>query len=69
MQCVLCDGQTVPRLVKTDLVVGGQRVWLLDVPADVCEGCGEAYFELAIFDEMEREARARTRPTPGAGSS
>lgn len=57
MQCVLCDGQTVPRLIKTDMVVRGQRVWLLDVPADVCQACGEPYFEMAIYEQMEREAR------------
>jgi YgiT-type zinc finger domain-containing protein len=57
MQCVLCDGVTAPRLIKTDMVVRGQRVWLLDVPADVCQNCGEPYFEMAIYDQMEREAR------------
>jgi YgiT-type zinc finger domain-containing protein len=57
MQCVLCDGQTVPRLIKTDMVLRGQRVWLLDVPADVCQACGEPYFEMAIYEQMEREAR------------
>lgn len=59
MHCVLCGGRTEPRLVKTDMWVGSQRVWLLDVPADVCLACGEPYFELAIYDQMEREALER----------
>ncbi|MDB5097516.1 MAG: hypothetical protein JWM80_1937 [Cyanobacteria bacterium RYN_339] len=59
MQCVLCEGETAPRLVRTDMVLRGQRVWLLDIPADVCKGCGEPYFELAIYEEMEREALER----------
>ena len=57
MQCVLCGGQTEPRLVRTDMLVGGQRVWLVDVPADVCRSCHEPYFEMAIYEQMVQDAR------------
>ena len=57
MNCVICGAITLPRLVKTDIVVHGRRVWLADIPADVCCGCGEPYFEMANYDQMEREAR------------
>ena len=59
MHCVLCGGQTEPHLVNTDLALHGQRIWLLDVPADVCQSCGEPYFEMAIYEQMESEARAK----------
>lgn len=56
MHCVLCEGETAVQLVTTDLVFKGERFWLVDIPAEVCRTCQEPYFEMAIYDEMEREA-------------
>lgn len=57
MQCVLCGGCTAVQLVETDFALEGERFWLVDVPAEVCQACSEPYFELAVYDEMAREAR------------
>ena len=57
MECVLCAGATEPRLVETAFAVGKSIVPLLDVTADVCSACGEIYYELAIYEAMERDAR------------
>jgi YgiT-type zinc finger domain-containing protein len=56
MHCVLCGGDTQVQLVTTDLMFRGERFWLVDIPAEVCVSCQEPYFEMAIYDEMEREA-------------
>ena len=56
MYCVLCGGNTSVQLIKTDYEFRGERYWLIDVPAEVCETCQEPYFEMAVHDEMHREA-------------
>jgi YgiT-type zinc finger domain-containing protein len=59
MDCVLCGGRTEVRLIDTHMTVRGRRIELKDVPADVCRQCGEPYFEMAIYEQMERDARER----------
>lgn len=59
MHCVLCGGDTEIRLITTDMTHRGERFMLVDVPAEVCVMCHEPYFEMAIYDEMEREAAAQ----------
>lgn len=61
MHCVLCGAATRVQLVSTDLVYRGERFWLVDIPAEVCTGCDEPYYEMAIYDEMEREAARQWR--------
>lgn len=57
MQCVLCQGETEARLIDTFMKVGQRLIPIKDVPADVCTTCGEPYFELAVYDQMEHDAR------------
>ena len=59
MQCVLCGGPTAVRLVTAEMVHRGTTYVMRDVPAEVCERCGEPYFELATYDEMAAEAAER----------
>lgn len=59
MHCVLCGETLVPRLVSTDASFAGQTYQIPDVPAEVCLGCGEPYFELAVVDDLEDEARTQ----------
>ena len=59
MQCVLCGGVAVPRLVTTDVAHRGVTFLIPDVPAEVCEACGEPYFEMAVLDDLHAEAAAR----------
>lgn len=61
MHCVLCGDAAVPRLVTTDMTHRGMTFLIPDVPAEVCMGCGEPYFELAVIDELQAEAAARWR--------
>jgi YgiT-type zinc finger domain-containing protein len=46
MECVICkNGQTVNQTVTTTLEQNGKAFVFKDVPARVCENCGEQYFE------------------------
>lgn len=67
MHCVLCGGATRVRLIQTDMTYHGERFMLVDIPAEVCEACDEPYFEMAIYDEMEREAARMWATRRGAG--
>ena len=45
------------------LSVGRNLVAIIkNVPAGVCEVCGEQYFKAQIVKAMEREARSKTKP-------
>lgn len=44
MKCTICrQGETWPGLVTVTLTRGETTVIIKDVPADVCENCGEYY--------------------------
>ena len=44
MSCALCkNGQTAGGLVTVTLQRGGTTVVLKEVPADICDNCGEYY--------------------------
>lgn len=44
MKCVLCkNGETKPGTATVTLQRGGAVVILKDVPAEVCDNCGEYY--------------------------
>lgn len=49
MQCVICkQGETRPGTATVTLERGATTVVIKQVPADVCENCGEYY----LSDEM-----------------
>ena len=57
MQCVICKtGET--KKGKTSFTVEKSGAYLVfsNVPADVCNTCGEAYFSLQIAQELELRA-------------
>ena len=44
MKCVICrNGETAPGHVTETLQRGGATVIVKDVPADICNNCGEHY--------------------------
>jgi len=46
MKCVICkNGQTVNQTVTVTLEQNGKTFVFKDVPARVCENCGEQYLE------------------------
>jgi YgiT-type zinc finger domain-containing protein len=57
MMCVLCkNGVTRPGTVTVTLERGKTVVVVRDVPADVCENCGEYYLDSAVAQEVYQRA-------------
>ena len=62
MKCVICK-QGVPRPGKTTVILqrDGTTLVVVNVPAEVCENCGEAYVDEATAGELLRRAEEATR--------
>jgi YgiT-type zinc finger domain-containing protein len=53
MKCTLCrNGTTKPGRVTVTLERGNTTVVLKDVPADVCENCGEYYLSAQVTERV-----------------
>ena len=59
MTCILCkNGETRPGTVTVTLERGKTVVVVRDVPADVCENCGEYYLDSSVAQEVYQRAEA-----------
>lgn len=53
MKCILCrQGETQPGKVTVTLQRGESTIIIKDVPAEVCENCGEYYLEEQIAEKI-----------------
>jgi len=53
MRCLLCKhGETAPGKVTVTLQRGETTVIIKDVPAQVCENCGEYYLEEDVTGQV-----------------
>jgi YgiT-type zinc finger domain-containing protein len=59
--CSFCGGRVVEERVTVIRTPRRRLVVLEDVPAGVCQQCGERYFRGAVVEEMER---LLNEPTP-----
>ena len=61
MKCIVCrHGETRPGATTVTFHRDGYTLVVNDVPADVCENCGEAYVDEAVTEQllaMAAEAR------------
>ncbi len=65
MTCVICKhGQTKPGHTTVTLQRRGCTVIVKEVPADVCDNCGEYYLTQAVTKELLK--RAETAVQSGA---
>lgn len=54
-RCYFCKGQVIPKRVRHIHEWGNQVLIFEDVPAEVCQQCGEVYFgpeALRMMDEV-----------------
>ncbi|WPL16079.1 YgiT-type zinc finger domain protein [Thiorhodovibrio winogradskyi] len=59
MNCTLCKhGETTPGMVTVTLTRGDTVVVLKEVPAEVCENCGEYYLDSATAERLYQQADA-----------
>ena len=63
MKCVVCkQGETRPGTATVVLQRDGATVVINDVPARVCENCGEEYVEEKVAESVLASAQASARP-------
>lgn len=65
MKCPICrHGETLAGTVSVTLERGGLTLVVKDVPAQVCDNCGEAYVDeqaaAQLLEQADAEARAGT---------
>lgn len=62
MNCVICTGgETRPGKTTITLERGAATLVFKEVPAQVCENCGEAYVDREITEELMRIAEEAIR--------
>ena len=62
MKCILCrQGSTRPGLVTVPLQRGDTTVIVKQVPAEVCENCGEYYLTQEVTEKLLARAEAAVR--------
>jgi YgiT-type zinc finger domain-containing protein len=62
MRCTICKhGQTVPSKVTVTLDREGSTIVFRQVPAEVCESCGEQYVDEKTTAEMLQQAAHAVR--------
>ena len=62
MKCVVCrQGETKPGVATMVLQRGGATVVINDVPARVCENCGEEYVDEHVVEKVLTAAEASAR--------
>jgi len=60
--CYFCKGRVVQQKVKVDFRWGQRLKIIEDVPAKVCQQCGEQYFQSHVYKGMEKLAASRKKP-------
>ncbi len=62
-ECHFCGGRVSEQKITVDYRWGDKLVTVItNVPAGVCELCGEQYFKAPVIKAMERAARSRKKP-------
>ena len=62
-ECYFCKGRVVEQKVKVDFRWGQSLKIIENVPAGVCQQCGEKYFQSGVYKTMEKMAASRKKPT------
>ena len=62
MKCVICrQGDTAPGKVTVTLQRGETTIVFKDVPAEVCQNCGEFYLSEAVTEKLLSRAEAAVK--------
>ena len=61
--CYFCGGEVVEKRIATDYRWGENLISIIEnVPAGVCQVCGEKYFKAEVVKEMEKIALSKEKP-------
>ncbi len=61
-QCYFCKGKVTEQRTKVDFRWGRKLKVIEDVPAGVCQQCGEKHFGSGVYKAMEKIAASRVKP-------
>ncbi len=61
-RCYFCKGRIVEQRVRVDFRWGAELVVIEDVPAEVCQQCGEKYISPEVYKELENLAKSKVKP-------
>lgn len=59
-KCYFCKAKVVEQQITIDYRWGDTLVVIKDVPAGVCQQCGEKYLESGVYKELERMAKSKS---------
>lgn len=57
--CYFCKGKVIQQLVAIDYRWGDTLVVIKDVPAGVCQQCGEKYLTSTVYKDLEHLAQSK----------
>ncbi len=61
-ECYFCKGRVLQEKVTVDFRWGHKLKMMEDVPAGVCQQCGEKYIQAAVYKALERLMTSRAKP-------
>ncbi len=62
MKCVICKtGETAPGYTTVTLQRSGTVIIIKEVPADVCQDCGEYYLDEAVASKVYAQAEVAVK--------
>ena len=61
-KCYFCKGKVRQERVTVDYRWGNQLFVIENVPAGLCEQCGEKYLDSLVYRELETLVKADVRP-------
>ncbi len=59
-KCYFCKAKVLQQLVTIDYRWGDDLFVIKDVPAGVCQQCGEKYLSSDVYKELERLAKSKS---------
>ncbi|MBI4287665.1 MAG: YgiT-type zinc finger protein [Chloroflexi bacterium] len=60
--CYFCKGSVIEKRVRHVHYWRDKIVVFENVPAEVCQQCGEVYFALEVLDMMDKATLDKTKP-------
>lgn len=58
--CYFCKGKVIQQQVTIDYRWGDDLVVIKDVPAGVCQQCGEKYLRSGVYKDLESLAQSKS---------
>jgi len=60
-KCQFCGGNLENKKTNADLRINDELIIFEDVPAKVCDQCGEKYFSADIYARLERMVKKKRK--------